>query len=120
MSNGPASLSMPAARALLLAAQGIEPGPATRATRASVLKSIRRMGQLQIDTISVANRSPYLVLHSRIGDFQTKWLEQLLASGKIFEAWSHEACFSNRRLSICRGAIRRRETMEETISSIHR
>jgi len=93
MSNGPASLSMPAARALLLAAQGIEPGPATRATRASVLKSIRRMGQLQIDTISVANRTLYLVLHSRIGDFQTKWLEQLLASGKIFEAWSHEACF---------------------------
>jgi len=93
MSNVPASISVPAARALLLSAQGIEPGPATLATRASVLKSIRRMGQLQIDTISVANRSPYLVLHSRVGDFQTIWLEQLLASGKIFEAWSHEACF---------------------------
>lgn len=93
MPSPPASLSRSAARALLLAAQGIEPGPATLATKTSVLKSIRRMGQLQIDTISVANRSPYLVLHSRIGDFRTAWLEQLLASGRIFEAWSHEACF---------------------------
>jgi uncharacterized protein YcaQ len=93
MSTVPASFTVPAARALLLAAQGIEPGPSTQATKFSVLKSIRRMGQLQIDTISVVNRSPYLVLYSRIGNFQTDWLEQLLASGKIFEAWSHEACF---------------------------
>jgi uncharacterized protein YcaQ len=93
MSTVPASLSVPAARALLLAAQGIEPAARSAATKTAVLKSIRRMGQLQIDTISVANRSPYLVLHSRIGDFQTIWLEELLSSGKIFEAWSHEACF---------------------------
>ncbi|HET9659539.1 MAG TPA: crosslink repair DNA glycosylase YcaQ family protein [Thermomicrobiales bacterium] len=93
MSTIPASFSMPAARALLLAAQGIEPGPSAPATKSSMLKAIRRMGQLQIDTISVVNRSPYLVLHSRIGNFQTAWLEQLLAAGKIFEAWSHEACF---------------------------
>lgn len=93
MSTVPASLSVPAARALLLAAQGIEPAARSAATKSAVLKSIRRMGQLQIDTISVANRSPYLVLHSRVGDFQTVWLEQLLANGKIFEAWSHEACF---------------------------
>lgn len=93
MATVPASLSVSQARALLLAAQGIEPGPSSPATKATVLKSIRRMGQLQIDTISVANRSPYLVLHSRIGDFDLKWLDQLLAQGKIFEAWSHEASF---------------------------
>ena len=51
------------------------------------------MGQLQIDTISVVNRSPYLVLFPRLGPFELVWLEQLLAQGKIFEAWSHEACF---------------------------
>jgi len=89
----PATLSVPAARALLLAAQGIEARPARVATRKSVLDAIRRMGQLQIDTISVVNRSPYLVLYSRIGDFDTAWLEQLLVQGKIFEGWSHEACF---------------------------
>jgi len=89
----PSSISIPAARAMLLAAQGIEPGPAKPATRGTVRSAITRMGQLQIDTISVANRSPYLVLFARIGSFETVWLEQLLAQGKIFEAWSHEACF---------------------------
>lgn len=93
MTIPPASLTIEQARALLLATQGIEPGPRKAATRRTALAAIRRMGQLQIDTISVANRSPYLVLHSRIGDFDSLWLEQLLAQGKIFEAWSHEACF---------------------------
>lgn len=93
MPDAPSSLSIPAARALLLGVQGIEPGPTRPATRNSVLNAVRRMGQLQIDTISVVNRSPYLVLYSRIGSFETIWLEQLLARGKIFEAWSHEACF---------------------------
>jgi uncharacterized protein YcaQ len=93
MTNMPKCLSVPSARALLLAAQGIEPGPKRAATRATVLRAIQQMGQLQIDTISVVNRSPFLVLHSRIGDFETAWLEQLLAQGKIFEGWSHEACF---------------------------
>ncbi len=93
MPDLPSSFSVPAARAFLLAAQGIEPGPSRPATRASVRESIQLMGQLQIDTISVANRSPYLVLFSRIGAYETVWLEQLLQGGKIFEAWSHEACF---------------------------
>ena len=93
MTSVPSTLSIPAARATLLAAQGIEPGPVKPASKSTVRKSIQLMGQLQIDTISVANRSPYLVLHSRIGDFNTVWLEELLAQGKIFEAWSHEACF---------------------------
>src|SRR5215218_2079279 len=89
----PSSFPLPAARALLLAAQGIEPGPSKPATRNTVRKAIAQMGQLQIDTISVVNRSPYLVLYPRIGPFDIVWLEQLLAQRKIFEAWSHEACF---------------------------
>lgn len=93
MPSPPSVLSIPAARALLLAAQGIEPGPSKPASRATVRKVIGHMGQLQIDTISVVNRSPYLVLYPRVGPFETGWLEQLLAQGKIFEAWSHEACF---------------------------
>ena len=93
MPNLPSAISVPAARAMLLAAQGIEPGPSNPATRNSVRKAIAQMGQLQIDTISVVNRSPYLVLYPRVGPFEIAWLEQLLAQGKIFEAWSHEACF---------------------------
>ena len=51
------------------------------------------MGLLQIDTISVVARSPYLVLFSRLGAYQSEWLEQALAGRKLFEYWAHEACF---------------------------
>lgn len=54
---------------------------------------IRRMSVLQIDTIHIVARSPYLVLWSRLGDYEAAWLDKLLAEGKIFEYWSHEACF---------------------------
>jgi uncharacterized protein len=56
-----------------------------------VLAAIRRMAVLQIDTISVVARSPYLVLFSRIGAFEPQWLDDLLADGRIFEYWAHEA-----------------------------
>jgi len=48
---------------------------------------------LQIDSISVVARSPYLVLWSRIGAYDPTWLDELLAEGKVFEYWSHAACF---------------------------
>src|SRR5262245_66483431 len=51
------------------------------------------MRALQIDTISVVARSPYLVLWSRLGSYQPKWLEELHTEGKLFEYWSHEACY---------------------------
>jgi uncharacterized protein YcaQ len=81
------------ARALMLAAQGMLQRPAKKATRADLLRAIRRMCVLQIDTINVVARSPYIVLWSRLGDYEIRWLEELLAEGKLFEYWSHEACF---------------------------
>jgi uncharacterized protein YcaQ len=81
------------ARALMLAAQGLDRRPRRRAKKADVLAAIRRMGALQIDTISVVARSPYLVLWSRVGPYEPRWLDELLAAGKLFEYWSHEACF---------------------------
>jgi uncharacterized protein YcaQ len=86
-------LTSDAARALLLAAQGLDRRPTRAARKADVLNTIRRMGVLQIDTIHVVARSPYLVLWSRLGGYQTRWLEELLAEGALFEYWAHEACF---------------------------
>jgi uncharacterized protein YcaQ len=86
-------LTPDAARALHLAAQGMLQARLARATRDDVLAAIRRMGVLQIDTISVVARSPYFVLWSRLGDYDPAWLEQLLAEGRLFEYWAHEACF---------------------------
>lgn len=90
---GLVSLSLDGARALMLAAQGLLKRPDKRATKLDVLRAIRRMGVLQIDTINVVARSPYLVLWSRLGNYETRWLDELLAEGRLFEYWAHEACF---------------------------
>lgn len=86
-------LSQDEARVLMIAAQGLDRRPVKKADRGDVLSVIRRMGALQIDTINVVARSPYLVLWSRLGDYEPAWLDELLAEGAIFEYWSHEACF---------------------------
>lgn len=86
-------LSLQDARHLQLAAQGLLTPPRRKATSADLLACIQRMALLQIDTISVVARSPYLVLFSRLGQYDPSWLDQLLARGEIFEYWAHEACF---------------------------
>ena len=81
------------ARALHLAAQGLLQAPRRRATRDDLLTTIQRMRLLQIDSIHVVARSPYLVLHARLGDYPSAWLEEALDAGRIAECWAHEACF---------------------------
>src|SRR5215204_3980914 len=78
---------------MLLAAQDLGSPPRRPATRDDVLDTIRRIGVLQIDSISVVARSPYLVLWSRLGSYEPRWLDELLAEGALFEYWSHAACF---------------------------
>ena len=87
-------LSLPQARHLQLAAQGLLNPPTSAATRLSLRKCIERMQLLQIDTIHVVARSPYLVLFSRLGHYPVTWLDEALASGHLFELWAHEACFA--------------------------
>jgi uncharacterized protein YcaQ len=86
-------LSLAAARHLHLAAQGLLTPIKRKAAKADVLACIRRMALLQIDTIHVVARSPYLVLWSRLGQYDPAWLDQLLAEGALYEYWAHEACF---------------------------
>lgn len=86
-------LSRSAARALHLAALGLLTPPSAPAAPEDVMSAIRRMGVLQIDTISVVARSPYLVLWSRLGPYDPRWLEDALAQGHLFEYWAHAACF---------------------------
>ena len=82
------------ARNLHLAAQGLLQAPTRAAKPSDIAACMQRMALLQIDTIHVVSRSPYLVLHSRLGDYPREWLEEALASGHIFETWAHEACFA--------------------------
>lgn len=86
-------ISSATARQVMLAAQGLDHDPDRPASKADVLEAVRRMGQLQIDTIHVVARSPYLVLWSRLGDYRPEWLDELLAEGALFEYWAHAMCF---------------------------
>lgn len=86
-------LSHQMARNVMLAAQGLDRLPDQPAGKADILEAIRRMYLLQIDTINVVARSPYLVLWSRLGDYKIEWLDELLAEGALFEYWAHAMCF---------------------------
>ncbi len=57
------------------------------------MDAVLRMRLLQIDTIHVVARSPYLVLFSRLGAYPPEWLELALVDGRLAECWAHEACF---------------------------
>jgi len=86
-------LPLSTVRNIMLAAQGLDKPPTTPAAKKDILTAIRRMGYLQIDTIHVVARSPYLVLWSRLGGYESNWLDELLAEGELFEYWAHAMCF---------------------------
>ncbi|MBS0847805.1 winged helix-turn-helix domain-containing protein [Citrobacter sp. JGM124] len=90
-------LSLQAGRNLHLAAQGLLHRPSTGKGPGAILDAISRMSVLQIDTINIVARSPYLVLFSRLGCYQQKYLDQALARGELIEYWAHEACFLPRQ-----------------------
>jgi uncharacterized protein YcaQ len=76
-----------------LSSLGLLTPPPSEPSKSDVLQTIRRMGILQIDTISVVNRSPYLVLWSRLGNYDPVWLEKSHADGELFEYWAHANSF---------------------------
>ncbi|EFH7921342.1 winged helix DNA-binding protein YcaQ [Escherichia coli] len=89
-------LSLADARNLHLAAQGLLNKPRRRASLEDIPATIFRMSLLQIDTINIVARSPYLVLFSRLGNYPAQWLDESLARGELMEYWAHEACFMPR------------------------
>jgi uncharacterized protein len=90
----PIALTARQARLLHLAAQGLLTAQPRRARKRDVLAAVGAMQLLQIDTIHVVARSPYLVLFSRLGPYEPRWLDELLEEGALFECWAHEACFA--------------------------
>ncbi|MBB4892102.1 hypothetical protein FHS39_001113 [Streptomyces olivoverticillatus] len=93
--NGPAPqaevrLSADEARRLALRAQGLLGAPDRRSGARGVL---RRLGAVQLDTISVLARSHELVPYARLGAVPRSAVEEAYWSGDhAFEYWSHAAC----------------------------
>ena len=86
-------LSQEAVRSVMLAAQGLSAPPTMSPASEDLLACIKRMGYLQIDTIQAVRRSQYLVLWSRLGDYDPAWLDELHAEGHLFEYYAHALCY---------------------------
>jgi hypothetical protein len=85
-------LSQEAVRGLMIAAQWLHDEPQPPATKADVRAVVRQLHMLQIDSISVVARAPYFVLWSRLGDYDPRWLDELLEEGALFEYYAQANC----------------------------
>src|SRR6185503_14059692 len=79
-----------AARRLAVARQGYA-ARARRATTAEVEAAIRRLGIVQVDTVTAVDRAHRLTLAARVGRLPDEALNRLRREGRIFEYWAHEA-----------------------------
>ena len=103
MSSSQTVYPLKAIRALALHTQGLAT-PNRRRGKPSieeVYSAVERVGWVQIDTLQVVNRSQYIALWSRLGDYDMGHLDKLLFDGgstspenerRLFEYWAHAAC----------------------------
>lgn len=85
------TISTTALRRLAVAAQGYA-SRARRGTAREVEETIRRLSCVQLDSITAVERSHRIALGGRVGAYPRETVSRLLASGRIFEYWAHEAC----------------------------
>ena len=85
------TLSVEDARRMALAAQGLR---GARVTKGGAPAMLRRLGAVQLDSISVLARSHELVAYARLGATGRKRVEDAYWGPKseTFEYWSHAAC----------------------------
>ncbi|MDJ0752963.1 MAG: crosslink repair DNA glycosylase YcaQ family protein [Ardenticatenaceae bacterium] len=61
------------------------------ASKEALYKTMQKIRCLQLDPIRAVERTQYLVLWSRLGQYNRQWLHDLVAEQLIFEYWAHAA-----------------------------
>lgn len=84
-------VSLTALRRLAIDAQGYAARSRAGSAR-EVEEAIRRLSCVQLDSISAVERSHRIALSSRVGAYRPGTVSRLLARGRLFEYWAHEAC----------------------------
>jgi len=86
-------LTLPAARNIALAAQGFGADRSTPVTMRQVQRTIDRVAQFQIDSVSVVARAQYLPVFSRLGPYDDGLLDRAVGRSprRLFEYWGHAA-----------------------------
>ena len=77
------------ARNLVLAGLGLQKKSRKKASKEDLLTTIRKIHNLQLDTISVVARAHLHILWSRLGNYDPAWLDELHSEGLLFEYFSH-------------------------------
>lgn len=86
-------LDIATARAIALSAQGLDrPAPFGKG-KSGALETIRRLGYVQLDTLSVVARAHHHTLWTRTGEYKEPHLNELMRDKTIFEYWSHAAAY---------------------------
>jgi len=84
-----ASLSLAEARRLAVRAQALDGQWAAPPGAEGVVRTVERLGYVQIDTISVVERAHHHILWSRLPDYAPQALDSLVGrGGRVFEGWS--------------------------------
>lgn len=85
--------SLAEARCIALAAQGLDAPRRGSAARSSLLRTVDRLGVLQIDAVNVLARAHYLPLFSRHGPYAVQHLDEAAygSTRTLFEYWGHQA-----------------------------
>ena len=80
-------ISLEQAQSFILKKQGL-----LTSSSKSILEIVKRVHNIQIDTISVVARSHDLTIYNRKSDYQERQIWKLLEEKKLFEYWSHGIC----------------------------
>lgn len=88
------SLTPSQVRAIWLQSQGLHEAHPFGSGPKAVVKVIKHLGYVQIDTIHVIERSHHHILYSRIPDYKRAHLQQAQTKDKtVFEYWTHALAY---------------------------
>ncbi len=85
-------LSNSAARRIFLERHGLAEPPSGPSRGADLLRLIRRLGFVQVDSINTVERAHHMILHARRTGYRPNHLRPLLERDRsLFEHWTHDA-----------------------------
>lgn len=82
------------ARRVAIAAQGLDAPRPAAPNLGHMMRAVRRLGVLQIDSVNVVERAHHLTLFSRLGPHDPALLWRALEERRVFEYWARMASFS--------------------------
>jgi uncharacterized protein YcaQ len=89
------AISVRQARNLALCGQGFACDDSRPVTKRRIMKAIRQINMLQVDSVNVLTRAHYMPIFSRLGIYDPVMLDELVwgtaRQRKLFEYWGHEA-----------------------------